>query len=69
VRAPWEDASEEDDASDRELFGTLRDMAVAIWQISCTGTARQRADARKVLDETRRALYRVLANESGKRDT
>ena len=69
VRAPWEDASEEDDASDRELFGTLRDMALAIWQISRAGTARQRAEARKVLDETHRALHRILANETAKRGT
>lgn len=69
VRAPWEDASEEDDESDRELLGTLRDLALAIWQISRSGTARQRAEGRKVLDETRRALYRILANESGRRDT
>ena len=69
VRAPWEEASEQDDASDKELFGTLRDMALAIWQISRTGTARQRAEARKLLDETHRALHRILANESGKRDT
>jgi DNA-binding PadR family transcriptional regulator len=68
VRAPWEEASEEDEESGRELLGTLRDMAVAIWQISRTGTASQQAEARKVLEETRRALYRILANESGRRD-
>jgi DNA-binding PadR family transcriptional regulator len=69
VSAPWEEASEEDEASDRELFGTVRDMALALWQISRIGTARQRAEARKVLEETRRTLYRILANEGGRRDT
>jgi hypothetical protein len=44
-------------------------MALAIWQISRTGTASQRAEARKVLDETGRALYRILANEGRRRDT
>ncbi|HXY38171.1 MAG TPA: PadR family transcriptional regulator [Vicinamibacteria bacterium] len=68
VRAPWEDDDEEDDAPGRELFGALRDTAVALWQIAVTGTAAQRAEARKVLEETRRALYRILASEGSRRD-
>lgn len=68
VRAPWEEASEEEDARDRELFATARDLALAFWQISSTGTAKQRGEARRILEETRRALYRVLANEGGRRD-
>ncbi len=68
VRAPWEEASEEDEEGGRELLGTLRDMAFAIWQVSHTGSASQRSEARRVLEETRRALYRILANE-GRRGT
>ncbi len=68
VRAPWEEVSEEDEERGRELLGTLRDMGLAIWQVSSTGTAGQRAEARKVIEETRRALYRILANEGGQRD-
>ncbi len=67
VRAPWEDEDEEENARGRELFGSLRDTAVALWQISTTGTAAQRSEARKVLEETRRALYRILAG-GGRRD-
>ena len=63
VRAPWDDPGDEDEERGRELLGTLRDMALAIWQVSRTGTASQRAEARKLLDETRRALYRILGNE------
>ncbi len=69
VRVPWEEAEEEDEEKSRELLGTLRDMALAIWQISRNGTAGQRTEARKLLDETRRALYRILANEGGRRST
>ncbi|HVO09129.1 MAG TPA: PadR family transcriptional regulator [Vicinamibacteria bacterium] len=68
VRAPWEDADEEDDARGRELFGSLRDTAVALWQISTSGSAAQRAEARRLLEETRRALHRILAGEGGRRD-
>jgi DNA-binding PadR family transcriptional regulator len=68
VRAPWEEANEEDDERARELLATLRDLGLAIWQISGSGTRTQRAEARRVLEETRRALYRILANESGRRD-
>jgi DNA-binding PadR family transcriptional regulator len=69
VRAPWEEAGEEDEECGRELLGPLRDMGLAIWQISRTGSASQRAEARKALEETRRVLYRILANESRRRDT
>ncbi len=68
VRAPWDEEDAEDDERGRELLGSLRDTAVALWQISTTGTAAQRAEARKVLEETRRALYRILAGEGGRRD-
>ncbi len=68
VRAAWTEEEDADQDHGRELLGTLRDTAMALWQVSQTGTAGQRAEARKVLEETRRALYRILAGEGGRRD-
>ena len=33
----------------------------AMWQIVTTGTSQQRAEATEILTETRRRLYRLLA--------
>ena len=67
IRTPWEPAAEPDDESGWELLGSLRDVAVVVWQVSQTGTASQTAETRKTLEETRRALYRILADESGRK--
>jgi DNA-binding PadR family transcriptional regulator len=67
VRAPWEEARDGDDEGGWELLGGLRDVGVAVWQVSQTGSVSQRAETRKLLEETRRSLYRILADEGGRK--
>jgi DNA-binding PadR family transcriptional regulator len=68
VRAPWEDlSSEAEESGGGELFGSLRDIALAAWQVSQAGTPAQLAEAEKLLREVKRGLYRILAGEGGRK--
>jgi len=66
--APWEQVSQgfPDDA--RELGGLMRDLAMAFAQVVRAGTDAQRAEAKKVLTDARRALYRILAEDDDDSD-
>jgi replicative DNA helicase len=46
-----------------DTMAQLRQLAVAATQVAHAGSAGQRAEARKVLAEARRALYRILAED------
>src|SRR5271166_1929277 len=61
-RAPWELMS--DDVSDQavELGKLIREVASAFVQVMRTGSEAQMGEARKVLTQTRRELYRILGN-------
>jgi DNA-binding PadR family transcriptional regulator len=63
--AAWQsaiDASPRDGAGERwEVMLAIRPVANAVMQVVQSGTAEQQAAARRVLAETRRALYRILA--------
>jgi len=61
--APW--APAEDDVSDGtvELGRTIRQVGMAVRQISEVGTAEQLKQAEQVLAETRRTLYGLLAED------
>ncbi len=61
-RAPWELMS--DDVSDQavELGKLIREVASAFVQVMRTGSEAQMGEARKVLTQTRRDLYRILGN-------
>ena len=48
-----------------ELMGAVRQIGMALFQLTHAGTEAQQAEAKKVLDETRRALYRILADDAG----
>jgi DNA-binding PadR family transcriptional regulator len=59
--APWEavaDSVHDDMKGLRDAFGQV---AVAFGQVAHSGSTTQVAEARRVLAETRRALYRILA--------
>ncbi len=57
--APWDEAAAETEGTDfRELF---HQVAMAAMQVARAGTATQIAEARKILLDARRALYRLLA--------
>jgi len=67
--APWEEMS--DSVSDRahELGRLMREVAYAFVQVMKTGSESQVAAAREVLVQTRKDLYRILADGEGDADT
>jgi len=63
VNAPWEAMTSDVRDDVRELFGTAARTGAAVMQIVQTGTEEQVAQARQILSETRRSLYRLLAED------
>lgn len=59
VWAPFSDVAETDDGGD--LRKAVKQTMSAMWQIATTGTSEQVAEAAKVLADTRRRLYTILA--------
>ncbi len=62
--APWDSVSESVDADVWELLGVAKQVGVAIVQLAQAGTPEQHAAAREVLNNTRRALYGILADDA-----
>ncbi len=60
--APWEQMAGGIPKDAWALFDAGREVAMAMVQISQSGTEGQRKDAQRILVETRRALYRLLAD-------
>lgn len=63
LQAPWESAAEgvaHDAIGLRETFGRTFGALMQVWQV---GTDEQREQAARVLDDTRKALYRILAED------
>ena len=46
-----------------ELLGAIRQIGGALFQLTHSGTEAQQQEAKEVLAETRRALYRILAED------
>ena len=63
TEAPWDWATSETDQELFELFGQIRHIAAALWQIANSGQPEQVARARKVLSDTRRSLYAILSED------
>jgi DNA-binding PadR family transcriptional regulator len=61
--APWEQAGAGVPEGVRELGGLVAQVAIASRQVMHAGSEAQVAAAAKVLAETRRSLYRVLAED------
>ena len=61
--SPWEAVAEEGDPSAVELRDLVRHVMVAARQVMMAGAAKQIEQAKAVLRETRRSLYRVLGEE------
>ena len=61
--APWEAVSDTVDADVWELFGVARQVGMAIFQLAQAGSPEQVAAAREVLNNARRALYGILAED------
>lgn len=68
LAAPWASVADAFDADARSLFEVMAAVGAAAVQVGQAGSAAQVARAREVLASTRRALYRILAEEeeSGK---
>jgi DNA-binding PadR family transcriptional regulator len=60
--APWEEMSSDYGAKAHELGNAARSVAAAFVQVMRTGDEKQMEQARLVLNNARRDLYRILAN-------
>ena len=60
--APWDTLADGVSRDVQELFGLMRQVGMAGLQLVQTATEKQLAEAKQVLTETRRAIYRILAD-------
>jgi DNA-binding PadR family transcriptional regulator len=67
--APWQESDSTPDAELFELFGQIRHIGAALWQIGGSGRAEQIGQARRILTDARRALERVLTEAEQRKDT
>jgi DNA-binding PadR family transcriptional regulator len=63
----WETVGDDVDESWLELAEVGKQVAQAFMQVASAGTRRQRAEARDIMAETRRKLYRILAEDAPER--
>ena len=61
--APWEAALGPDHESSVEFHQLVKQVTLAAMQVSQAGGAAQQAEARKILKDARKALYRLLAED------
>lgn len=61
--APWEELADEDGETARNLRSTAAQVMAAVVQVAHAGDERQRARAEHLLRETRKSLYRLLAED------
>ena len=61
---PWKPADEEGENAISELAPLVIQIGKAAWQVATVGDEAQRARAIEVLGETRRSLYRILAEDA-----
>ena len=62
--APWASDDESDDDSHREIRSLIGAVAAAAIQVQRAGDEQQTERARVLLSETRRGLYRILAEDT-----
>ncbi len=62
-RAPWEELADEDGAGARSLRATAFQVMGAVTQVAAAGDDHQVARAVSLLKETRKSLYRLLAED------
>src|SRR5579875_1006480 len=61
LAASWDAVTGSVDDAEVEMRGLIRQVMVAVMQVNQAGSAAQIKQAAKVLTDTRRALYRILA--------
>jgi DNA-binding PadR family transcriptional regulator len=69
LRASWDAVTGSVDNTEFKLRDTIRQVIVAVTQVAQAGSAAQVAQAEKILSDTRRALYRILAADDGEETT
>jgi DNA-binding PadR family transcriptional regulator len=62
LEADWTPADERDPDPRHEMMNLFRQVATAAMQVVQSGTAVQLDEAKRLLAETRRSLYRILAD-------
>src|SRR6185503_15759910 len=60
---PWEQAAEGADGERAELFHAIKQFAPAVVQIAQVGSPDQAQRAKEILDEARKKLYAILAED------
>ena len=60
---PWDAVKGDMGEGAWELIGAMRQIGGALFQLTHSGTEAQQQEAKEVLAEARRALYRILAEE------
>jgi DNA-binding PadR family transcriptional regulator len=60
---PWEQAADGADDERQELFASIKQFAPAVVQIAQVGTPEQAQRAKAILDDARKKLYAILAEE------
>src|SRR6202161_1764571 len=63
LKASWDAVTGSVGDAEVQLRGTIKQVMVAVSQVSQAGSAAQVAQAGKILADTRRALYRILASD------
>ncbi|HEY2575710.1 MAG TPA: PadR family transcriptional regulator [Streptosporangiaceae bacterium] len=63
VAEPWEVVAGREHGGVREMRELIGQLAMAAMQVTSAGSDAQVAEARRVLSNTRRSLYRILATE------
>jgi DNA-binding PadR family transcriptional regulator len=61
---PWEAVKGDMGEGAWELMSPMRQIGMALFQLMHSGSAAQQAEAAEVLADTRRALYRILAEDA-----
>ena len=63
LRASWDAVTGSVDDAEFQLRDTVKQVFIAVSQVAQAGSAAQVAQAGKILADTRRALYRILASD------
>jgi DNA-binding PadR family transcriptional regulator len=61
LRAPWDDVAGSASSTGRDMYNLYKQVGMASYQVVSAGSETQVRQARKILTDTRKALYRVLA--------
>jgi DNA-binding PadR family transcriptional regulator len=69
LRSSWDAVAGMTDEAALELGDMIRQVGMAVMEVRRAGSASQIAEARRVLSETRRSMYRILAADNEETDT